>query len=128
MTRRRRETFESAARTTAIAAAILATAVVAATMVQAQEMEIFTTTPEFETGTTVSVDTSDDELKLGTTETEFPLLWIANAGEDTVSKIDVDLPSPAFIPDGGCEVARYETWFSTGVHGAFTGPAPSHRG
>ena len=46
----------------------------------------------------------------------FPVLWVANAGEDTVSRIDTE---------DDCETARYETWFDSGTHGAFSGPAPS---
>jgi len=36
-----------------------------------------------------------------------PYIYVANAGEDTVSKIDVGIPA---------EVARYATWFTSGVH------------
>jgi hypothetical protein len=49
-------------------------------------------------------------------------IWIANAGEDTVSKIDIN---------SNTEVARYPAWFTTGtnhvVHTgkAWEGPAPS---
>lgn len=46
----------------------------------------------------------------------FPFLYIANAGEDTVSKIDTNIDQ---------EVARYRTWFQVGTHGAWSGPAPS---
>lgn len=65
-----------------------------------------------------------DQLQLNATGTTFPVLWVANAGEDTLSRIDTDKPS-AQIPSGGCETARYRTWFNTGVHGAWDGPAPS---
>ncbi|MEY2519528.1 MAG: hypothetical protein QOF24_1287 [Verrucomicrobiota bacterium] len=50
-------------------------------------------------------------------------IYVANAGEDTVSKIDINPPYP--------EVARYATWFTTGAHNMphpgdpWHGPAPS---
>ncbi|MEZ5550642.1 MAG: hypothetical protein R3E82_07130 [Pseudomonadales bacterium] len=74
---------------------------------------------EFDTGTLNGVNhdaPNNDQLQLNTTGSTFPVLWVANAGEDTVSRIDTD---------ADCEVARYETWFSSGIHGAWNGPAPS---
>lgn len=65
-----------------------------------------------------------DQLQLNTVGTTFPILWVANAGEDTLSRIETDLPSAA-IPSGGCETARYRTWFGPTSHGAWSGPAPS---
>lgn len=65
-----------------------------------------------------------NQLQLNATGTTFPVLWVANAGEDTLSRIDTNIPSPQ-IPSGGCETARYRTWFSSGIHGAWDGPAPS---
>lgn len=53
----------------------------------------------------------------------LPFIYVANAGEDTVSKIDII---------SNTEVARYATWFTLGSpnyvaqpHGPTTGPAPS---
>ena len=64
-----------------------------------------------------------NQLQLNTVGTTFPIMWIANAGEDTVSKFDTV---------GNVELARYRTWFgpagqtgSRGIHGAYSGPAPS---
>ena len=73
---------------------------------------------------------NSNQLQLNTQGTTFPLLWIANAGEDTLSRIDVDGG-----PDGeGCESARYQTGFGptaaqagfvSHLNNAFFGPAPS---
>lgn len=46
----------------------------------------------------------------------FPTIWPANAGEDTVSKVDTDTCK---------EVGRYRTWFDIGTHSPWAGPAPS---
>jgi hypothetical protein len=66
----------------------------------------------------------NNQLQLNAIGTTFPVMWVANAGEDTVSKFDTI---------GNLEVARYRTWFggpagtagSRGFHGAYSGPAPS---
>ena len=74
---------------------------------------------DFDLGTLQSLNhdaPNGNQLQISATQSTFPVLWIANAGEDTVSKIDTN---------NDCEVARYETWFSSGVHSAFSGPAPS---
>ncbi len=63
------------------------------------------------------------ELNAGTLKT-FPIMWVANAGEDTVSKIDTDT---------GKELARYRTWFGPSgqpgyvnhLNNAYAGAAPS---
>jgi len=60
---------------------------------------------------------NNNQLQLSTVGTTFPVLWVANAGEDTVSKIDTQANK---------ELARYHTWIGpkrTG--GAYSGPAPS---
>jgi len=80
---------------------------------------VITNDNDFDLGTLQSLNhnvPNNDQLQISTTQSTFPVLWIANAGEDTVSKIDTD---------NDCEVARYETWFSSGNHSAFGGPAPS---
>lgn len=62
---------------------------------------------------------NNDQLQLNTVGTTFPVLWVANAGEDTLSKIDTV---------NNKEIGRYRTWFGSGPfgnHGAFSGPAPS---
>lgn len=66
----------------------------------------------------------NDQLQLNVTGTTFPVLWIANAGEDTLTKFDSNTNK---------EVARYRTWFGpSGVLGyrghineAWSGAAPS---
>jgi hypothetical protein len=66
----------------------------------------------------------NNALEITTVGESFPVLWIANAAEDTVSKIDTAT---------GTEVARYRTWFGpSGQAGfaahpnnAFAGAAPS---
>ena len=60
-----------------------------------------------------------NQLQLNRVGTTFPVLWVANAGEDTLSKIDTVT---------GRELGRYRTFFGSGSfgnHGAFSGPAPS---
>jgi hypothetical protein len=59
----------------------------------------------------------NNQLQLSTVGTTFPVMWVANAGEDTLSKFDTQLNK---------EIARYHTWFGAkGNHGAYSGPAPS---
>jgi len=83
---------------------------------------VYTTDAQFDLGTLSGVNHTApniNQLQLNTIGTTFPVLWVANAGEDTLSKIDTTLNK---------EVGRYRTWFgSTGFtnHGAFSGPAPS---
>lgn len=63
------------------------------------------------------------QLNQGSIST-FPILWIANAGEDTVSKLDSNT---------GKEVGRYRTWFGPAgqpghqshLNSPWSGPAPS---
>ena len=62
---------------------------------------------------------NNHQLQLNAIGTTFPVLWVANAGEDTLSKIDTTT---------GRELGRYRTFFGSGAfgnHGAFAGPAPS---
>lgn len=67
---------------------------------------------------------NNDQLQLNTTGDTFPVLWVANAGEDTMSRINTDGAG-----GNGCEEARYLTAFgdpnALANHGAFSGPAPS---
>ena len=89
--------------------------------------DTYTLDADFDQGTMNGVNhdpPGSHQLQLNTVATTFPTLWVANAGEDTVSRIDTDIPS-TFIPSGGCETARYHTWFGTSSHGAWQGPAPS---
>ena len=67
---------------------------------------------------------NNDQLQLNAVGTTFPVLWIANAGEDTVSKFD---------SANNRETARYRTWFGPSgqpgyqnhLNNAFAGAAPS---
>jgi streptogramin lyase len=67
---------------------------------------------------------NSNQLQLNSIGTTFPVMWIANAGEDTLSKIDTNLNK---------EIARYRTGFGpTGQAGfaghlgnAYAGAAPS---
>jgi hypothetical protein len=90
----------------------------------------YTLDGQFDLGTLQNVNHSapnSDQLQLNLTGTGFPTLWIANAGEDTLSKFD----TTQINGSPGREVARYHTWFSSGVnsvadgHSAWGGPAPS---
>lgn len=87
----------------------------------------YTTDADFELGTLNSVNydaPGSNQLQLNTSGDTFPVLWVANAGEDTMSRINTD-------GDGGngCEEARYLTSYgdpnTLANHGAFSGPAPS---
>jgi hypothetical protein len=66
----------------------------------------------------VEYDTVPDQLQLIPGEvTTLPVMWIANAGEDTVSRWDTETNK---------EIARYHTGFGPPAnHGAYSGPAPS---
>lgn len=65
-----------------------------------------------------------NQLQINRVGTTFPVMWIANGGEDTVSKIDTATNK---------EVARYRTWFGPAgqaghfshINDPFAGPAPS---
>lgn len=58
-----------------------------------------------------------DQLQLSPTITTEPFLWVANAGEDTISKWNTS---------ENREIARYHTWFGPpAAHGSHSGPAPS---
>ncbi len=79
----------------------------------------YTLDADFAMGSLVGVeyDTVPDQLQLSEETSTFSNLWIANAGEDTLSKWDTTTNK---------EVARYNTWFSTeGDHSAWAGASPS---
>lgn len=84
----------------------------------------YTTTAQFDGGTTIGVSTAGDRLQLAATGSTFPVLWIANAGEDTLTKFDTV---------NNKELARYRTWFGPAgqpgyqahLNNAFAGAAPS---
>lgn len=98
----------------------LSAAVVIFSGVPAAADSTYTLDADFALGTLINVNfdpPNSDQLQINTTTSTFPVLWIANAGEDTVSRIDTD---------DDCEVARYESWFfGNHLGNAFAGPAPS---
>ena len=65
-----------------------------------------------------------NQLQLNSVGTTFPVMWVANSGEDTITRFDTV---------ANREVARYRTWFGpSGQAGhinhpgdAYSGPAPS---
>lgn len=83
---------------------------------------VYTLDAEFDLGLLSGVNhdaPNSNQLQLDTVGTTFPVLWVANAGEDTLSRVDTTT---------GQETGRYRTWFGSGPfgnHGAFSGPAPS---
>lgn len=96
------------------AAALLACATVSA------QVKTYTTDADFDSGTLNGLNhdnPNNDQLQISKVVTTLPVMWIANAGEDTVSRWDTSTNK---------EVARYHTWFGPkGNHSAFAGPAPS---
>ena len=84
----------------------------------------YTTTADFDLGVRVGVSTVGNVLTLSATGSTFPVLWVANAGEDSLTKFDTR---------NNKELARYRTWFGpagqTGhaphLGNAFAGAAPS---
>lgn len=87
----------------------------------------YTSDADFDTGTLSSLNhdaPGSNQLQLNVVGDTFPILWVANAGEDTMSRINTDGAGGA-----GCEEARYLTAFgdpfALANHGAFSGPAPS---
>ncbi|GGD63073.1 hypothetical protein [Lacimicrobium alkaliphilum] len=84
----------------------------------------YTNDADFDLGTLNSLNhdaPNNNQLQLNMIGDTFPVLWVANAGEDTMSRVNTD--------GDGCEEARYLTAFgdpnSLANHGAFSGPAPS---
>lgn len=61
---------------------------------------------------------NNNQLQLNAVGTTFPVMWVANAAEDTLTKFDTQ---------NNKEVARYHTWFGAKrvSGGAYSGPAPS---
>ena len=89
--------------------------------------KVYTLDADFDLGTLDGVNhaaPNSNQLQLNSIGTTFPVMWIANAGEDTLSKIDTNLNK---------EIARYRTGFGpTGQAGfaghlgnAYAGAAPS---
>ncbi len=89
--------------------------------------KVYTVDADFDLGTLDGVNhdaPGNNQLQLNRIGTTFPVLWIANAGEDTLSRIDTNLNK---------ETARYRTGFgpagqaghSSHLGNAYAGPAPS---
>jgi hypothetical protein len=87
----------------------------------------YTTDADFDLGVLFNVNhdaPGNNQLQLNAQRTTFPVMWITNAGEDTVSKIDTT---------NGRELARYRTGFGPAgqagylshLNNAYAGPAPS---
>ena len=86
----------------------------------------YTLDVDFSLGTLSGVNFSivPNQLQLSAVGTTFPVMWIANAGDDTISKFDTT---------NNKELARYRTWFGpSGQAGfinhagnAYFGAAPS---
>jgi hypothetical protein len=107
------------------AAARIATAVLFAFPASAQVTagsKKYTTTADFNLGTSFNVSTAGNQVQLSAVVTTFNIMWIANAGEDTVSKVDTTT---------GKELARYKIWFTgspgygTHLGNPYAGAAPS---
>jgi hypothetical protein len=87
----------------------------------------YTSDADFDLGLLDSVNhdaPNNNQLQINAGGDTFPILWVANAGEDTMSRIDTDGAG-----GNGCEEARYLTAIGDPIalanHGAFSGPAPS---
>ncbi|MBT9520918.1 MAG: hypothetical protein IV101_08475 [Dechloromonas sp.] len=87
----------------------------------------YTLDGEFDQGTLLNVNhnaPNSNQLQLNTIASTFPILWIANGGEDTLTKFD---------SANNKEIARYRTWFGPAgqpghvshLGNPFAGPAPS---
>jgi hypothetical protein len=79
----------------------------------------YTLDTDFNTGVMFNVNhdaPNNNQLQVNVVSTTYPVMWIANAGEDTVSKWNTNTNK---------ELARYDTWFGNGTHGAWEGAAPS---
>jgi len=64
----------------------------------------------------VAYDDTSGGLVLSEVQTTYSLMWIANSGEDTISKWDTE---------NNREMARYDTWFGNDTHDSRSGAAPS---
>src|SRR4029450_10624276 len=87
-----------------LAIAIIAASALAATGAQGVS-KTYTLDADFDLGVLSGVNhdaPNNNQLQLSTVGTTFPVMWIANAGEDTVSKFDTI---------NNVELARYRTWF-----------------
>jgi hypothetical protein len=104
---------------------LMGVSLLAATGAQAASTT-YTSDSQFDLGTLLNVNhnaPNNDQLQLNITGTGFPILWVANAGEHTLSKID----TTQIGASPGREMARYYTWFSNQAPSnyAWSGAAPS---
>jgi len=80
----------------------------------------YTLDKDFDEGTLIGLSHNivHDQLQIIPGEvTTYPVMWIANAGEDSLSKWDTNQNK---------ELARYHTWFGPlASHDPWSGPAPS---
>ena len=108
----------------AAAKAVIAAAAMFGMVASFAATRVYTTTADFNTGTTIGVTTANDELKLAVQGSTFPVLWVANGGEDTLTRFDTV---------NNKETARYRTWFGPAgqaghaphLGNPFAGAAPS---
>jgi hypothetical protein len=90
-------------------------------VVMGPDSRTYTVDADFDEGVMENVDHDapyNDQLQITEQASySFPIMWIANAGEDSLSKWNTETNT---------EVARYHTWFGPlANHDAWTGPAPS---
>lgn len=108
-------------RTTIVAALAAAAAAAGAAS------KTYTLDADFDQGTLINLNhnaPNNNQLQINKVGSTFPVMWIANGGEDTVSKIDTNTNK---------ETARYRTWFGPAgqaghvshLNNPFAGPAPS---
>ena len=90
----------------------------------AQPVRTYTTNGDFDSANAIKFNVDhapatsvNDGVEITAQGTTFPVLWIANAAEDTVSKIDTN---------SGTEVARYRTWFGPSGQPGFAGHANNY--
>jgi len=97
---------------------MLAVPIMATSCGETQSSWTFKVSSDFDRGALFNVEYNDVSggLVLSEVQTTRPEMWIANAGEDTVSRWDTETNR---------EVARYDTWFGETAHSAWSGAAPS---
>ena len=91
-----------------VSASILETNSIQPAAVSTGNSQTYTTDADFAMGTLFNVNNTapnGNQLQLNTQLTTFPVMWIANTNESTVSKIDTNT---------GKELARYRTYFNSG--------------
>ena len=112
-------------RSRAAAAFLIASAAVAFSGSAFAASKTYTFDADFDLGALSGVNHSvSNQLQLSAVGTTFPVMWIANAGEDTVTKFDTV---------ANVELARYRTWFGPSgqagyvnhLNNAYAGAAPS---